>query len=820
MNNERKIREAGKAANRLVFSRTVKLMAVFGIVIFIPLIWQLYRLQIVQHEELEEKAVQQQTSELSVSASRGTIFDANGNVLAISSTAYDVIISPKAILEKQAALDEAKEAAQKKNEDTASYDWDVEDVVCSNLASILDLDESDLRERCQKTESQYQRLAIKVDQDTESQVRELMESYGLSGCIYLQPNTKRYYPYADMASQIIGFTNAEGGAYGLEALYEEQLAGKAGLVVTAKNASGTDLMNFFQNYYDAEDGSDLYLTLDTTIQSYCESYLEEYCEKYDTQNGGLIIAMECKTGAILGMAMEPTIDLNNYSTITDETLLAQIEEDAQEKMAESEERVKAAIAQAEEDGTELTDEEKTVLDYDSAYKAAYAEALSSLWTNRAITDTYEPGSTFKAMVLAAGLEEGVIDENSTFDCTGSVMVGDWPNPIKCSSIYGHGHQTLAEAIGHSCNPALISIGQKLGKETFYSYLYNFGIMEPTGIDLPYEGSSNVWPEDEFGIVELATASFGQRFNVTPIQLINAFNAVVNGGYLYTPHVVDSIVDENGNTVYEADTTPVRQVISEQTSKQCAEILEGVVTKYTGKNAYMAGYRIGGKTGSAETLKEDETIVSFVGFAPADDPEVIVLVVFDRPKVSASGSKVSTTGVTISGGAMAAPVAGHLLADILDYQGYEKTYSEDDLTGALVSMPDLTDMTEAQAEQALNAKGLNYRTVGSGDQVTGQIPAYGRNVPQNSTVIVYMGEEAPTDAVEMPNLKGLTPEQALARLNQLGLFLRATGTSGYTSSSTTCISQDVDPGTKVNRGYVVTAQFADDSVADADEGALD
>lgn len=807
-------------ANRLVFSRTVKLMIVFGLLIFLPLIWQLYQIQIVRHDELAEKAVTQQTSELSISASRGTIYDANGNVLAISSTAYDVIISPKAIVEKQKELDEDLAEAQKKGEDTSAFNWNVEDVVCTNLANILDLEESDLRSKCADTNSQYKRLASKVDMTTENQIRELMETYDLTGCIYLQPNTKRYYPYSTLAAQIIGFTNDNGGAYGLESGYESQLAGEPGLVVTAKNAVGTDLLNFFQDYYDAKDGSNLNLTLDATIQSYCENYLEEYCEKYQTQNGGAIIVMECDTGAILGMAMSPTFDLNNYSQVTDESLLAKVEQNAQDMVKESEEAVKEAIAQAEEEGRELTAEEKTPLTYEEAYDTAYANAIYSQWTNKAITDTYEPGSTFKALVLAAGLQEGVIDENSTFECTGSVKVDKWE--ISCSNHSGHGHQTLAEAIGHSCNPALISIGQKLGLETFYEYFYNFGLMEPTGIDLPYENSSNIWPYEEFGITNLATASFGQRFNVTPIQMITAFNAVINGGYLYTPHVVDSITDQDGSILYEADTTPVRQVISEEVSNECASILEGVVSKYTGKNAYRAGYQIGGKTGTSQTLDKDDEgndarnfIVSFMGFAPADDPDVIALVIFDRPKNA--GGDYTPNGIYISGGQMAAPVAGDLLVDILDYRGYTQTGGTDDYSGTPVSVPDLTGMTEDEVENALQGKKLDYRTVGDGDTVTGQIPEGGSSIPQNSTVILYMGEEAPTDPVEMPNLKGLTVDEVASALNARGLFMKASGTVG---DGAMCVDQDVEPGTLTALGYVVTVQFSGgDSGEDADMAAI-
>ncbi|MCC8129863.1 MAG: PASTA domain-containing protein [Clostridiales bacterium] len=811
MNKERKIREAGKAANRLVFSRSVKLMIVFGIVIFIPLIWQLYQLQIVQHDELEEMAVTQQTSQLSVSASRGTIYDANGNVLAISSTVYDVIISPKAIDEKQQSLDESLASAKEKGTDTSDYDWNVEDVVCAQLAEILDLDEEELHEKCQDTTSQYKRLATKVESDVEDQVRALIDEYDLTGCVYLQPNTKRYYPYGDMAAQIIGFTNADGdGAYGLEAKYNDELSGTPGYIVTAVDEDGTDLLNFFQDYYDAEDGSDIYLTLDANIQEYCESLLEEYCEKYETTNGGTIIVMECDTGAILGMASSPGFDLNNYSTIEDEDLLDEVEENAQTLVEESEAEVAAAIAEAEKEGLTLTDEETTVLDYDSAYSQTYSEMLYSLWTNKAITDTYEPGSTFKALVLAAALEEGVVDENSTFYCAGSTELDIYT--IGCSAT--HGTQTLAEAIGHSCNMALLDIGQRLGYSTFYQYFYNFGIMETTGIDLPYENIGEVWSYEDFNITELATASFGQRFEVTPIQMITAFNAVVNGGYLYTPYVVDKIVDSDGNTTYEAEATAVRQVVSEETSQTCAEILEGVVSKYAGKNAYQAGYRIGGKTGTSQTLVDGENIVSFMGFAPADDPDVIVLVIFDRP-LAVDGGDYTSSGLYISGGNMAAPVAGKLLAKVLDYRGYEKSYSSDDLTGELTSVPDLTGQTEAQAEQTLNNKKLSYRVVGSGDTVTGQIPSSGTYIPQNSTVILYMGEEVPTDEVEMPNLKGLTPDQVVDVLNDLGLYMQATGTSGYYTSTTVCTSQSISAGTSVKRGTLLTVEFEDTDTSDAD-----
>ncbi len=826
MNQERMQHELSREANRLVLTRTIILMVAFGVLIFLPLIWQLYQLQVVRHDELERRAVEQQTSELPISASRGTIYDADGNVLAISSTVYDVIISPKAIVERQEELDKKLEAAAKKNKDTAPYSWNVENVVISNLSQILGLNQSDLREKCADTKSQYKRLAQKVEKEQETQIRSLLEAYDLSGCVYLQPNTKRYYPYADMAAQIIGFTNDSGGAYGLESKYDSMLAGSPGLVVTAKNGAGTDLMNFFQDYYDAKDGSNLHLTLDSTIQTYCESTLSRYCERYETQNGGVIIVMECDTGRILGMAQSPGFDLNHYSEVTDEVLLKKAEKQAEEAVKQSEEEIKAAMEAAAENATETaaenteentaenaaengnapTTEQLTPLSYEEAYKKAYADAIYKQWTNKAITDTYEPGSTFKAMVLAAGLEEGVIDENTSFDCSGSVQIDTWT--IRCSARSGHGHQDLAEAIGHSCNPALINIGQRLGREKFYEYLERFGILDTTGIDLPYENIGDIWPYDDFHVTQLATASFGQRFEVTPIQLITAFNSVVNGGYLYTPHVVDSIVDDSGNTVYQADTEPSRQVISEETSRRCREILEGVVSKYTGKNAYVPGYRIGGKTGTAQTLKKGEYWVSFVGFAPANDPDIIALVMFDRPKSVDGESTVTDRGDVISGGTMAAPVAGELIAHILDYRGHEQGYSSSNFTGSLTPMPDCHGFTEQESKEVLDKSNLKYRTVGDGEVVTGQLPDEGRSVPQNSTVILYMGEEMPSELVEMPDLHGMTPKEAMEAMNQEGLFMRAVSTDGYYTSTTVCTGQEVSPGTKVHRGHVYRITFTD------------
>lgn len=807
MEENQKRRRTENIANRRLFRRTLALLVIFGVLVFIPVLGKLWNLQITRHEELEQMAVDQQTGTLAVTAARGTIYDRNNNVLAISSTAYDIIISPKAIIQKQAELDLAKAEAIEKGKPYEEYDKNVENLVVTGMATILGLDEAELREKCEDTNSQYKRLVQKVDAEVEEQVRTYIEEHGLTGCIYLQPNTKRYYPYSTLASQIVGFTNANGGAYGLEATFDEQLTGKDGLVVTAQNASGTDLMNFFQDYYDAEDGNDLHLTLDTNIQTMCESALKEGIERNEVLDGGFIIAMDCDTGAILGMASSPTYDLNHYSTVYDTSLLEDIDARAQEILAAD------------------TKGEKTL---ETAKSEAYAEALNAQWRNKAINDTYEPGSTFKSLVLAAALEEGVTSASENFYCSGSIHVAD--RDISCSKKTGHGSQDLATAVGNSCNPVFITLGQRLGTDTFQEYMEAFGILNfdgtaaKSGIDLPGEGASLWWDVEDFSIVNLATASFGQRFNVTPIQLLAAVNTVINGGYYYTPYVVDYAEDSEGNITYSADPTPLRQVISASTSETCREMLEGVVGNgLTGKNAYRAGYRIGGKTGTSETLVEGEYVVSFVGFAPADDPEVIVLVAFDNPNnVGTRSYPVTPGGQYISGGNMAAPVAGDLLVDILDYLDYSKQYTADELAGADTLVPYLTGCTVSYARQLAEEKGFTIRVVGEGDEasvIQYQTAQGGYYIPKGNELVVYIGDATPPESVTMPDLTGMTPEQANEALTALGLYMKATGASKYYTEQTRVYSQSVAYGEAVSPGKVITVSFNDISETDNETDVL-
>ena len=605
--------DRNKQSKRMVFRRSLVLMLVFGVGLFIPLLAQLWNIAIVHHDEYQAKATRQQLMDVTVSANRGDILDANGEVLAMSATVYNLILAPKDLV---ASVSENKFKDEDGNLDEEAYNAEIQrkrDEVVDGLCELMpDLDREDLERRMQKVNSQYEVLATQIEEADAKAIRTFIEEHKTSYYLYLTPDTKRYYPFASLASQVLGFVNSEGGAYGLEAGYEDVLKGIPGRVVTGKTGENVEMYNSYSNYIDAINGYDLTLTLDATIQSYAEQMLEKGIEMYDVQNGGFCLVMDPNTGAVLAMASSPEFDPNNYSVVTDSFLQADI---AAETPAIYE-QLKAENAKKPAD-EQLTDQELQ----DKARSQATASARETQWRNRTIREPYEPGSTFKALVLAAALEEGVVSESDTFTCTGSVGIGG--HTIHCSKRTGHGTQTLAEAVQNSCNPAFIAIGQRLGAEKFYEYFQAFGMTDFTGIDLPGEEKGINWGSD-MGITDLAVASFGQRFTVTPLQLVTGFSAVINGGSLYQPYVVQKVTDSSGTVVKETESSLVRQVVSEQTSQRARTILETVVSQGGGKNAYQAGYRIGGKTGSAETLEDGRTIVSFMGFAPADDPQVIVL----------------------------------------------------------------------------------------------------------------------------------------------------------------------------------------------------
>ena len=758
MQNHRKRNEtSAKQATKTLRQRTLVLAVVLGIVTFAVLLGRLYYLQIIRHDELQEKAVAQQTRASTITASRGTIYDANGEILAISASAETIFISPHEINENECD----------------------KDLIAAKLAEILNVDEASIRKKEEKTESYYQVIKQRAEQEDADKVRTFINDNKIKG-IYLVPDSKRYYPFGSLASQIIGFvSNDNVGLYGLEALYEDELEGTAGLVVTEKNARGEDVLYKYEQYYDAQDGDSLVLTIDSTIQHYLEQGLADAVEKFDVKNGATGIVMNVKTGAILAMASLPDYDLNDPRTIRDSRLASQLE------------------------GLE-----------GDAYKEKLGELQLKQWRSKAINDTYEPGSTFKIITLAMALEEGVINENSSFYCGGSINVPGWPKPIYCSKHAGHGQQTLAQAVANSCNPAFISIGLKVGTEKFYQYVKDFGFLETTGIDLQGEGKGIFFSEKDFGknVVSLASAAFGQTFTVTPIALVTAEAAAVNGGYLRQPYLVQEVLDSDGNVVYEHDSTPVRQVISEETSKRVCALLEGVVDGGTGKNAYVAGYRIGGKTGTADKTgtktadnPQGDIVVSFVGVAPIDDPEIIMLVALDTPS--------RTTGTYPSGGNMAAPTAGSLFAEILPYLGIEPTYSAEEMIGADTSVPNCVNLSLAAAKTRLSDSGFTFRTVGDGDTVTAQTPVGGAIVPGNAEIVLYLGVEKPTDKCKVPKVVGLTAEQANKALTNAGLIMKVMGDTSGATGSVRVTTQSVAEGSEVSAGTVVAVQLTDVSMVD-------
>ena len=797
--------DAARRANQIVRSRTVLVMLLLGIVTFAALFWRLYDLQIRQHAELQEKAISQQTRSAVVSASRGTIYDRNLNTLAISATAETVLVSPLDIEKSvESQKEEQAKAAQKAADKGQDYTPPVlrdQSYIARGLSRILGLEQGTIEERMEKTNSQYEILKKKTDQTISDEVRRFIngeidpegnevpekQRVKLRG-VWLQPDSKRYYLYSSLASGVIGFVNGDGiGSVGLEVKYDDTLTGTAGYTISARNASGSELLYNYEQYYDAENGHSLVLTLDANVQLSLENGLENMLKKYDAKNGGTGIVMDVNTGAIIAMASYPNYDLNDYSTIFDAALQKKLDADL-----------------------EKIDANRSTYESEEAYADARAKAINSAmqsqWRNKCIDSTYEPGSTFKPITLAAALEEGKVSKSSTFYCGGYTTVPGWSDRIWCSNHSGHGQQTLIEAVGHSCNPAFIKMGLSIGTETYYKYLKSFGLMDKTGIDMIGEVKGLFVDEDYFNsqVVSLASYSFGQTFNVTPIELIRAQAACINGGYLYEPYIVDQVLDEDGNVLSQHDTTPVRQVISEETSAIVREALEYVVSSGSGKNGQVAGYRIGGKTGTADktgTRKTTrEVVVSFMCFAPADDPQYIMLLTMDTPS--------RNTGTAVYGGTMVAPTASQIMSEILPALGIEPDYSAEELAGADAAVPYVVGKSAADAKAALTAAGFTCTTVGSGDTVTDQTPAGGAIVPNNASIILYLGAEKPNTPCTVPNVVGRTPSEANKALTNAGLIMKVTGATntGGSTGSVTAISQSAEAGTELAAGSVVTVRF--------------
>lgn len=733
--------ESARRANRIIQTRTLLLLGVFGVLTFVLLFAKLYHWQITEHDELQSVAVRQQTLRTTVEASRGTIYDRNGTILAMSASAEDIFLSPKEIVEN---------------------DQD-QNLIANGLAEILNLDAADILKKMEKTNSQYEILKKKADDELADKVREFINENELRG-VFLRPTSKRSYPKGTLASQVIGFANDNGGSMGLEATYNDELTGENGMVVTARDRDGRSVLYQYDQYFDAENGCDLHTTIDTTIQYYLEKGVQELEARFGTGKGATGIVMDVNTGAVLAMASLPTYDLNAPGKVYNDFLtFGMTEEQIEENMK---------------------------------------DLLNKQWRSKAINDTYEPGSTFKTLTLAMALEENVVDLNTGFYCGGNTTIEG--QKIWCSKRTGHGQQNLTQAFANSCNPAFINIGLRVGNAKFYQYMQDFGLLEKTGIDTTGEASGFANSEIKYSTLALACYAFGQNFNVTPVALLAAQCACVNGGYLYTPYLVEEITDQDGNVVSRHDATPIRQVISAETSALVRDIMEYEVTTGTGKNGQVAGYRIGGKTGTADKVGGN-VIVSFVCFAPADDPQVMMLLTLDEPN--------KWTGTYVSGGNMVAPVASSVMGEILPYLGIEPSYTAEELVGADKTVPNVVGLSKDAAAERLSANGFSFRTVGSGDTVTDQTPAGGAIVPNSAEIILYLGAEKSGEKCIVPNVVGDSAATANQKIVNAGLIMGVSGATNASSSTVRAISQSIAAGTEVEAGTVVRVQFSDSSVRD-------
>lgn len=768
---KRRARER-EAANRRVMQRTAFIMSLFGVLLFLPIIIQLFILMVNRHDELQSAALSNQIRVTAVTADRGRILDRNMNELAGNEKVERVFIDPNAI--------------ESENQDV--------NLIASGLAQILaeyGVTKSGVLEKAADTKMYYKIIADNVVREDADRLREFISENDLVG-IHFEPDTRRKYPYETQAAQLIGFVNTDNtGVEGLEYYYNEQLTGTDGKTITMKGNFSTEMLNSFDKYYEATDGDSLVLTLDSTVQYYLEKNLQAAIDKYTVLNGAFAIMMDVNTGEILGMATLGSYDPNHYLEITDPAV--------SERLAELETEMDAAVKDSE-DYLLLVNE----------YNSTQSTARLRQWRNRCVADGYEPGSTFKTITLAAALEEGTVTLGDTFYCGGAADIPGRPETLHCWKHEGHHTETTAQALQNSCNIAFAHIGIGLGAK-IYDYADAFGLMEYTGIDMSGEAIGYFYDRDTLkNNAFSSTASFGQSFKVTPIQMVRAVAALVNGGYVLKPYVVSEVVDANGNIVQKNGRTVIRQAISEQTSELMCELLESVVTKGTAGNAKLTGYRIGGKTGTSEKLDvkdeygntTEDKIVSFIGVAPIEDPKYVVLVALDTPKRG--------TGYYISGGVMAAPVVRDIFADTLLYLGVQPDYTGVDMRTVNVEMPDVRNMPEEAAAELLAAQSLTYRTVGSGDEVTGQIPGPLAQLPGNSQVILYMGEEVPSDKIVVPDLHYMTLKEANDTLAYYGLYLQIRGS---TVSGARVTGQSVPAGDEVDRGTTITVELTDNSALD-------
>lgn len=744
-NNSKKRAEKGPAQR--LRQRTAILILLILVLGFGAAVLRLTYLTTVQSSELQESAVDLQLADTTVSAKRGTIYDANGNVLAESASVWQVVMSPVNFKN-----DKQRQAAAK------------------GLSEIFDLEYNDVLDDT-KQQSHYVVVKRRIESDEREKVLELIDTlkkdYSCSGVIQLLDDYKRYYPKNSLASSVIGFTGSDDqGLEGIEYEYDSYLSGTPGRIITAQNARGTDMPFRYEQNVESEDGNNVYLTIDETIQSICEKYMQKGVEDNNVLNKGVCIAMDVNTGAILAMVTTDGYDLNNPY--------------------------------------ELSAKDKKKIKSTSKKKQAEAEsaALSNMWRNKAVADTYMPGSVFKMCVASAALEENLVNEKTSFTCTGSISVEG--ETIHCSNIAGHGTQNFVEAISNSCNPAFIQIGQMLGAGKFRQYYQGFGFSDKTGIDLPGEAEDSFWKEGKMGGVDLAVASFGQNFSITPIQMITACAAVSNGGYVVQPHVVSKITDSKGNVIKTVDKKIKRQVISDDTSKKMNEYLEYNTERQGATAGYISGYKVAGKTGTTEkrgvtkveSSFSEDYISSFCGYAPADDPQIAMLVFFDTPDGDAYyGSQVSS------------PVFINIMSEVLPYLDVKTSYTDEELGYVDASAGDYTGVSVDEAKTAVEADGFTATVKGNGSTVISQIPTVSSGLQKGGSIVLYTDSDSQSETVSVPSLIGLSPDEVNDVASAYGLNVSF---SGATTSSGTSSSQNVEAGTSVSPGTVITVSFADSS----------
>lgn len=731
-----------KGTTLRMWRRSLVVLFVLVVVGFSVIIFRLAKLQLFDGENLQQKAVEQQLTDTTINAQRGTIYDCNMKPLAQSATVWTVVLEPAYLKDEQE-----------------------QNLVAEGLSSILNMDKNKLKELCAKR-SYYTVAKRKVENDIKEQVIKFKNDNNITNGIRLIEDYKRYYPYGNFAAPVIGFTGTDSqGLLGLEAYYDKYLTGQSGRIITAKNAKGTDMPFDYEQMIPAQDGYSLVLSIDEVIQHFLEKNLEEAIINNKVQNRATAIVMDVNTGDILGMAVKGDFDPNNPFTIADQTISKKIEE--------------------------LPEEEKA---------AAKSDALQKQWRNKAISDTYYPGSVFKMVTASMGIEENVIDESTSFTCTGGMKPYEGASYIRCHKTCGHGTQTFLQALCNSCNPAFIMLGQKVGAEKYYDYYRGFGFSEKTGIDLPGEAKDIFFSSDgTMGPMDLAVASFGQNFSITPIQMLTAASAIANGGKVVKPHLVKQIVDKDGNIVESVGTTVKRKAISEDTAKRVCSMLQTNATIGSGKNGYIAGYRVGGKTGTSEKIGSSgeggmDYIASFCGFAPAEKAQIAMLVFCDTPK-----------GESYYGSAVAAPIFAKVMQEILPYLGIEKKYTEEELLKLEASTPFVVGKSLNEAKNLIEKAELNVTVMGSGNTIISQIPEALRQIPRGGTVVIYTDQGSTSQTVKVPRFIGLTMAQAnfLASSSKLNISI-----TGFTSSGDSVVSssQSVPEGTEVSPGTIISINF--------------